>query len=102
MSCFEDECEIDENTYKSLSLEIKKGTSPIYKVRHTFIFNSQLFEVDIYPRWHDTCILETELSSRDSEIDFPDFVEIVRDVTGVREYSNASMSRTFPKETVTE
>ena len=102
LSCLEDECEIDEDTYKSLSLEMKKDTSPVYKVRHTFVFNSQLFEVDIYPEWQRTCILETELPSRDTEIDFPDFVEIVRDVTGVKEYSNASMSRTFPKEAVIE
>ena len=42
--------------------------------------------------------METELESRDTEVLMPDFLSIVREVTGNKLYSNASMARSFPKE----
>ena len=42
--------------------------------------------------------METELDSRESDVEFPDFIEIIKDVTGDKSYSNRGMSHTFPKE----
>ena len=42
--------------------------------------------------------METELESREEEVEFPSFIEILREVTGDKAYSNAAMSRTFPAE----
>ena len=55
-------------------------------------------EIDIYPEWDSTAILEVELRSRDEQISLPDFIKILKEVTGDKRYSNASMSRTFPEE----
>lgn len=98
MSSHEDECEISAEDFERLSLNIKDGTSPIRKTRHTFRFEGQLFEIDVYPEWKKTCILETELETRDKTVDFPDFIEIIEEVTGNRAYSNAAMAASFPSE----
>ena len=39
-----------------------------------------------------------ELEATLSEIEMPDFIHVVREVTGIRAYSNAAMSRSFPGE----
>lgn len=98
MSSIEDEHEISEQDFLKLSARVKEGTVPIRKIRHTFEYKGHVFEVDIYSEWKKTCILETELSSRTEIVEFPDFIEIIEEVTGNRAYSNAAMSKQFPKE----
>lgn len=98
MSSYEDEREISEEDFLRLKENIAKGTREIKKVRHTFVYLGQTFEVDVYPEWKSTCIMETELDSREREVMMPDFIEILRDVTGVRGYSNYAMAYEFPKE----
>lgn len=98
MSCMEYEREIDEAEFDRLSKNILEGSNPIEKTRHSFTYLGQLFEVDIYPLWHNTAIMETELACRDGEAEMPPFIKILREVTGIKAYSNASMARAFPKE----
>lgn len=98
MSAEEREWEIGADEYASLSGSMMLGTRPVRKRRCTFMYAGQLFEVDIYPDWHATAIMETELPDRDSTVSMPDFLRIVREVTGLHEYSNAAMSVRFPAE----
>ena len=98
ISAFEDEREITEDEFSALALQIAKDTAPVVKTRHTFIYGNQTFEIDVYPQWKSTAIMETELDSEEKDVDIPDFIEIVIEVTGERAYSNASMSRVFPPE----
>lgn len=98
MSSTEIEGEINEEKFLALSENILDGSSPINKTRHTFIYCGQVFEIDVYPAWRNTAIMETELDARESEVEIPSFIEIVREVTGDKAYSNAGMSRRFPEE----
>ncbi len=98
MSSYEDEREVSEAEFSSLAKKIDQKTRPIEKMRYTFKYRGQLFEIDVYPEWKNSAILETELQSRECEVDFPSIIEIIRDVTGDRRYSNASMARDFPRE----
>lgn len=100
MSSYEDEKEISEREFLSLSNNIKKGTVPIEKARHTFDYLGQTFEVDVYPEWKKSCIMETELESRESRVEIPDFIKIIKEVTGDKAYSNASMAKSFPREII--
>ena len=100
MSAYEDEREISEDEYLELIGCIAPDTHTLTKSRHTFTSYGQTFEVDIYPEWTRTCILETELSSRDETVTMPDFISVVKEVTGDKKYSNASMSREFPVELI--
>ena len=98
MSVFEDEHEIDECDYKALLLKKAQGTVTLHKTRHTFEYKGQLFEVDVYPEWTRSAVLETELATRETEVEFPDFITVIKEVTGDKKYSNASMSHSFPDE----
>lgn len=98
LSAIEEECEIDEATYKARLTQKKEGTRPVKKTRHTFRYGSHTVEIDVYPEWKKSCILEVELPSEDTPLSLPSFVEVIREVTGDRTYSNASMSKNFPKE----
>ena len=98
MSVTEIEREVSKEEYTSLLQMRDKSRETINKVRHTFTYLGQLFEVDVYDNWTSTCIMETELTSREAQVEFPDFIRIVREVTGDHRYSNAGMAKQFPPE----
>ena len=100
MSSFEDEREIGEDEYLLLLQNKKTGTKHLIKTRHTFLYSGQVFEVDVYPEWKSSCIMETELSSKHKNVEMPPFIEIIREVTGDKKYSNAAMAERFPEELV--
>ena len=100
ISVTEIEGEISETRFNELRDSILDGSSPVIKTRHTFLYEGQIFEIDIYPQWKNTAIMETELKDREERAKIPEFIEILREVTGIKEYSNASMSMSFPKEIV--
>ena len=100
MSALEDEREITESEYTAMLFEIAPGTVTLHKTRHTFPYLGRTVEIDIYPDWQRSCILEVELESEDEELMLPDFIKVVREVTGDKGYSNAAMSRKFPEELI--
>ena len=100
MSCHEDEREISEREFLALSKNIREGTQPIKKTRHVFIYEGHAFEVDVYPAWKSSCILETELASAGETVNFPDFIEVISEVTGNPAYTNYAMSKSFPEEII--
>ena len=100
MSAHEEEKEISESEFLTLSKGIKAGTRPVIKTRYTFLLGGVTFEIDVYPDWNKTAIMETELKSREESVKMPPFIEIVREVTGDRSYSNAAMAESFPRELI--
>ena len=57
-------------------------------------------EIDVYPEWKSTCIMEIELESEDEVPSLPDFIRVVKEVTADRRFSNHSMSKSFPEELI--
>ena len=100
MSSHEIEGEISEEEFARLALNPLPESLPIEKTRYTFSYCNQIFEIDVYPRWTKTAIMETELDECEREVEIPSFIKIIREVTGDKSYSNASMSRKFPDEEV--
>ena len=100
ISAMESEREIDEDCYLDLLKNIKPGTHPVHKTRYTFRLGGQVYEIDVYPKWKRTCILETELHSRGEHPPIPPMIRVIREVTGTKGYSNAGMSKKFPKEDI--
>lgn len=100
MSSYEDEREISEAEYLNLLSEKASGTVTLNKTRYALLYKSNCFEIDIYPEWKYTCILETELASRDEKPEFPPSIKVICEVTGDRKYSNAAMSHSFPPELI--
>ena len=98
MSAYEDEREIGVSEYRERLENIKDGTRTLYKTRHVFAYADHMIEIDVYPEWRETAVMEIELSSRDEKIELPAYIRVIREVTGMREYSNAAMSERFPDE----
>ena len=98
ISAYEDEREITEVEFIEKSKEIRDGSKPIIKERITFPYKKHVIEIDIYPEWKRTAIMEIELKSREEKFEIPSFITIIREVTGERRYTNAAMSESFPPE----
>ena len=92
VTCREEETEITKEEYGSRLACRRPDSATVEKTRVTFRHGERLFEVDIYPAWHKSCIMEVELPSEDTPVDFPPFIKIIREVTGDKRYSNAGMS----------
>lgn len=97
-SSIEREGEISEARFAELSKNILEGTRPIKKTRHSFSFRGQVFEIDVYPEWERCAVMEAELEDATAPLDIPNEISVISEVTGKKEYSNASMSRLFPPE----
>lgn len=100
MSSTEYEREITESEYAELSKNIEAGAAPLLKTRRTFYYAGKTLELDYYDAWERTCIMEIELGSEDERVELPDFIRVIKDVTGERAYSNHSMAHSFPEEIV--
>ncbi len=98
LSSYEDEREITEEDFRRLSKNIASGTHPVKKRRISFPYESHTVEIDIYPEWQRSAVMELELRSCDEEISLPDFIHVIREVSGIKEYSNAAFSRIMPIE----
>ena len=98
ISVFEDENEISESEFLEKSREIKPGSSPIIKERISFPYKGKTVEIDIYPNWRKCAVMEIELDSREECVDLPHFIEVIKEVTGEWQYSNAAMAEKFPVE----
>lgn len=90
------ENEIEEQEYGELLLRADPERRMICKKRYCLTYENQLFEIDIYPFWNDRAIMELELENEEQTIDFPHTIEIVKEVTDDKRYTNASIARCIP------
>ena len=94
-SRFEDEKAITKDEYTSLYTEREAELS---KVRYSFPYADHIMEIDVYPAdiggelFRDSAILEVELSDFNENIDFPPEITVIKEVTGMREYSNRALA----------
>lgn len=86
------EDDISEQGWLELLKEVDPESTSIKKVRHCFMYDNQLFELDIYPFWNDRATLELEISSEDQQITLPPFIEVIKEVTEDKRYTNRSLS----------
>ena len=100
ISCEEIEEEIDEAWFLALSTHPATDSHPVIKTRHTFAYLGKTVEIDVYPQWQRSAVMEVELSDREEKLALPPFISIVKEVTGDHKYSNSSMSKQFPLELV--
>jgi CYTH domain-containing protein len=83
---------LTQNQYLDLLMEADPSKRPIRKTRYCLTYDSQYFEIDIYPFWHDQAILEIELQEEDEEIRFPKEFKILKEVTGDPAYKNSTLA----------
>ena len=90
--CSRDEVErkISKDEYLALLVE---GISVVRKDRYCFFYKNQYFELDIYPDWENEAILEIELTSEEQEVTLPDWITVIREVTGDDRYKNVNLAK---------
>ena len=83
---------ISRNEYLTLLMEADTSKRQIRKTRYCLTYEGQYFEIDVYPFWQDKAIMEIELSDENSEIHFPEKIQIIKEVTDDAAYKNASLA----------
>lgn len=94
MSRIEIESEITKEEYDKYLAKPHRGNT-LLKTRYIIHMNDLKYEIDIYPFWKETAILEIELSSEKQKYEIPEFIEVLGDVTGNKDYSNNSLSNKY-------
>ncbi len=96
MSRIENEREIGRKEYDALYLEAK---SELSKTRYAFPYGSRTVEIDVYPYeiggdgLSGKAVLEVELESEDEAVELPDFIKVIRELTGTGEFSNKKLAQ---------
>ena len=96
LSRFEDEREVTREEYECLR---KDAHSELVKTRYAFPFAGHVMEIDVYPPeiggeiFEGYAILEVEMSDPDETVEFPDYLEIVREVTDDKKYHNKTLAK---------
>lgn len=100
MSAEEDEGLISRADYESYLKEANPNQRPILKTRYRIPYEGQILEFDLYPFWSDRAVMEIELESEEQPVYIPDWVRVLRDVTGDRRYSNFALALEIPMDDI--
>ena len=89
----EREHEISEQEYEEFLKEALEHARTIHKIRYFLPAGELCFEIDIFPEWDDRAFAEVELDDEKREITFPDCLDLIKEVTGDKRYTNASLAK---------
>lgn len=89
----ETERQVSDALYESLMTQADPYRHTIHKIRHSFVWEGQYFELDEYlGRLKGLVILETKGITGGEEVKFPPFIQEVRDITGNKDFYNYNLS----------
>ncbi len=94
----ESEREITREDYTALLRERDPARRTVEKCRYAFPYEGHIIEVDIYPFWQRTAILEVELSEESERALLPPVLKVLSDVSENEAYKNRSLSVSIPEE----
>lgn len=84
---------ISKSEYYALLLRRDLTRHTIYKVRYCFLWKNQYFEVDVFSGHNKGLVLlEREKTNVNESTFLPDFLQIEKDVTNDKKYSNAMLA----------
>lgn len=88
----ENEERITEEEYLD---HLNRGTKPLKTVskdRYCLLYKDKYFEIDVFPFWKDRALMEIELRSEDEKAELPPQIEVIRDVSSEKEYTNKAIA----------
>ena len=97
MKRIELEDEVDRAAYEELLTRADPACRTIEKTRYCVREGGFVWEVDVFPFWHDKAFLEVELPQEDTPITLPDFAEVIREVTDDNRYTNHALAIELPE-----
>lgn len=84
---------VNNNLYESLLKQADPYRTTINKKRKSFIWQGQHFELDTYAEPHEgLVILETKGNKCHEDINFPPFLNVIKDITGNQDYYNYNLA----------
>lgn len=96
MRRIEREREVDEAEYLRLLEMADTQRRVICKDRYCIEYMGQLLEIDIFPFYTDRAFLEIELEDERQPVHIPTWLEIIKEVTADRRYTNAALALEIP------
>lgn len=92
----EQEREISEGEYRALLQRADPERRSIEKRRYVLAYEGKEFEIDVYPFWQDRAVMEIELADEAETVALPPEIEIIKEVTRDRRYTNAALAKAIP------
>ncbi len=96
----EREREISREEYEQLLRRADPRRRTIHKRRFCLPYAGKLLEIDLFDFWDDRAFLEIELEDEDEPYELPPQLQVLREVTGDKRYSNAALAREIPNEDI--
>ena len=88
------ERQINNNLYESMLGQADPWRHTIKKLRHSFIWRGQYFELDTFEdQLKGLVILETKGIVEGEPVKFPPFLHVVKDITGNQDYYNYNLAK---------
>lgn len=84
---------LSKDEYLTYLMDADTSKKQIRKTRYCLTYRNQYFEIDVYPFWNDKAIMEIELADENVQVEFPDFIKVVKEVTDDDSYKNASLAK---------
>ena len=84
---------LSKSEYRRRLRNADPSRKTIHKKRYCLTYDTQYFEIDVYPFWDDQAILEIELRDENTDIRFPKEITVIREVTDDPQYKNAALAR---------
>ena len=88
----ETERRLTQDEYLGLLMEADTTKRALRKTRYCLAYDRQYFSIDLLPFWDRQAMLSIETNSESEEVRFPDFVRVIREVTGLPEYRNSALA----------
>ncbi|MBR6030155.1 MAG: AAA family ATPase [Clostridia bacterium] len=83
---------LTQEEFLALMPQADPACRPIRKQRYCLSENGLYYEIDIYPEWKHQAIMEIELRDENQRIEYPDCVEVIREVTNEEAFSNRALA----------
>ncbi|MBR6779042.1 MAG: AAA family ATPase [Clostridia bacterium] len=96
----ETETRISQREYLTLLNNADTNVHQIKKTRYCIMHNNKYFEIDIYPFAKSTAICEIELADENESFEIPEFINILKEVTNDKRFSNYAFSKQIPDEMI--
>lgn len=95
---FEFEQRISEREYLEFLNHADTSVHQIRKTRYCLVENNKYFEIDIYPFAKNTAICEIELLDKNEPFTIPNYIEVIKEVTDDKRFSNYAFAKSIPEE----
>ena len=92
----EQEREISEAEYRALLQRADPERRSIEQRRYVLAYEGKKFEIDVSPFWQDRAVMEIELTDETETVKLPPEIEIIKEVTRDRRYTNAALAKAIP------